>query len=138
MFAIDCRTFVPFISYAEAAFRSPYLQRLLPVFAAFLMNPQTREVAEGEADQSHHQRPLLDLLRNRFGGATTSINDVFRHPARLRPGLLCRFACVAEHFCYLTGRSHGSGGSILNYFLGLAGCGGGDSRGAFDVLADCF
>src|SRR3984893_5791169 len=129
MFALDCRTFVPFISYAEAAFRSPYLQRLLPVFAAFLMNPQTREVAEGEADQSHHQRPLLDLLRNRFGGATTRLNDVLHHSARLRPALLCRVARVAQHFSCLAGRRHGSRCSILYYFLGLAGCGGRDSPG---------
>ena len=85
---------------------------------AFLTDPQTREVAEREADQSHHQRPLLDLLRNRFGGATTRVNDVLRHPARLRPSLLCRFACVAQHFSCLTGCCHGSRGSILNYFLG--------------------
>src|SRR4029077_10622205 len=105
---------------------------------AFLMDPQTRKVAEREAHQSHRQRPLLDLLRNRFGGATTRINDVLRHSARLRPSLLCRFARVAQHFSCLTGHCHGSRGSILNYVLGLAGCGGGSSRGAFDVLADCF
>jgi hypothetical protein len=62
------------------------------------MHPQTREVAEREADQSHHQRHLLDLLRNRFGGATTPINDVLHHPARLRPSLLCGIAGAAEHF----------------------------------------
>jgi hypothetical protein len=61
---------------------------------AFLMDPQTRKVAEREAHQSHRQRPLLDLLRNRFGGATTCVNDVLRHPARARPGLLCRLARV--------------------------------------------
>src|SRR3984893_584322 len=106
--------------------------------AAPTLNPQARDVAKREADQSHHQRPLLDLLRNRFGGATTRINDVLHHPARLRPGLLCRVARVAQHFSGLTGRFHGSRGSILNYFLGVAGCGGGRSRGALNVLADCF
>src|SRR3984893_3784432 len=55
--------------------------------AAPTLNPQARDVAKREADQSHHQRPLLDLLRNRFGGATTRINDVLHHPARLRPKL---------------------------------------------------
>src|ERR1700730_6469864 len=28
------------------------------------LNPQARDAAEREADQSHQQRPLLDLLRN--------------------------------------------------------------------------
>src|ERR1700757_3452848 len=105
---------------------------------AFLTDPQTHEVAEREADQSPHQRPLLDPLRNRFGGATTRLNDVLHHSARLRPSLLCRFARVAQHLSCLAGRRHGSRCSILDYFLGLAGCGGGSSRGAFDVLADRF
>src|ERR1700756_2157594 len=76
------------------------------------LNPQARDAAEREADQSHHQRPLLDLLRNRFGGSTARTNDVLRHPARLQPSLLCRVARVAQHFSRLTGSLYGSRGSI--------------------------
>jgi hypothetical protein len=38
----------------------------------------------------------VDLQRNRFGRATTRINDVLRHSACLRPSLLCRLARIAQ------------------------------------------
>jgi hypothetical protein len=69
------------------------------------VNPQTRDVAEREADQNRNQWVLADLPRNGSARATTRIHDVLRHSARLRSGLLCRLACVAQHFLGLTGRS---------------------------------
>src|SRR6202011_6285944 len=91
--------------------------------AAPTLNPQARDVAEREADQSHHQRPLLDLLRNRFGGATTRLNDVLRHPARLRPSLLCRFARVA--FLVWLAAATVAAAASSTIFLALAAAAGG-------------
>jgi hypothetical protein len=81
------------------------------------VNPPARNVAECTPDQNSEQWVLADLPRNGTGRATTRINDVLRHSARLRPSLLCRFARLAQHFFCLTGCRRGSRGSILNYLL---------------------
>jgi hypothetical protein len=98
------------------------------------LNPQARDVAESKADRNRDQRLLADLPRNGSGRATTRIHDVLRHSARLRPSLLCRFACIAQCFFCLIGARRGS---ILNCLLCLSGRCGGGSRGALHALAEC-
>src|SRR6266478_5129997 len=94
--------------YGEGALAFALSSAILPGLPPPPMNPQTRHVAEREADQNRNQWVLADLPRNGSGRATTRIHDVLRHSARLRPGLLCRFACIAQHFFRLTDRRRGS------------------------------
>jgi hypothetical protein len=62
------------------------------------VNPPARNVAECAADQNRNYLVLADLSRKGTGRATTRINDVLRHTARLRPSLPCRVAGIAQHF----------------------------------------
>jgi hypothetical protein len=78
---------------------------------------------------------LANLPRNGSGRATTRINNLLRHVARLRPGLLGCFSRIGQRFIRLTDRGYSGLGSILNDLLGVTGRRGAGRRGALPMAS---
>jgi len=69
------------------------------------------------AGAGSHDDPQATLA----GRATTRIDGVLGQVARLRPRLLCRVTCIAQHCFRLPNPRRGNLGCILNHLSGLAG-----------------